>query len=186
MMSQTPALAAPSLGTAAAKVAAAVALLILSAKTTVPFWPVPMTMQVAAVFLIAGVGGLRLASTSLMAYLAAGALGLPVFAGTPEKGIGLAYMIGATGGYLMGFLLAATLVGWARDRFGKIAAIALMPVGLAIVYALGAAWLAQFVPADKVLAYGVTPFLLGDLCKIALAGLLTLAAPQALRNFAKV
>ena len=72
-----------------AKIALAVGLITLSAKITVPFWPVPMTMQVAAILLIAGLGGLRFGVTSVGAYLAVGAAGLPVFAGTPEKGIGL-------------------------------------------------------------------------------------------------
>ena len=101
----------------------------------------------------------------------------------PEKGIGLAYMVGPTGGYLLGFLVAAILVGWATDRFGHRLGSLSMPLGLAVIYALGVAWLSQFVPSDKLLAFGVTPFLLGDLCKVALAILLTVAAPAALRRW---
>ncbi|WP_108814745.1 biotin transporter BioY [Loktanella sp. Alg231-35] len=163
-----------------AKVALAVGLITLSAKITIPFWPVPMTMQVATILLVAGLGGLRFGVASVGAYLAAGAAGLPVFAGTPEKGIGLAYMFGPTGGYLLGFLVAAILVGWATDRFGRRHGSLSMPLGLAVIYALGVAWLSQFVPSDKVLAFGVTPFLFGDLCKVVLAALLTVAAPTAL------
>jgi biotin transport system substrate-specific component len=159
------------------KVAIAVCLITLSAKITVPFWPVPMTMQVAAILLVAGMGGLRLGAVSVGAYLAAGAAGLPVFSGTPEKGIGLAYMFGPTGGYLVGFLCAAILVGWATDRFGRRLGCLSMPLGLAVIYAFGVAWLAQFVPSGKVLALGVTPFLIGDACKVALAVLLTATAP---------
>ena len=166
-----------------AKVALAVGLITLSAKITIPFSPVPMTMQVAAILLVAGLGGLRFGATSVGAYLAAGAAGLPVFAGMPEKGIGLAYMVGPTGGYLLGFLVAAILVGWATDRFGRRLGSLSMPLGLAVIYALGVAWLSQFVPSDKLLAFGVTPFLLGDLCKVALAILLTVAAPAALRRW---
>lgn len=168
-----------------AKIAVAVGLITLSAKVAIPFWPVPMTMQVAAIFLIAGLGGLRFGGASVASYLALGAAGLPVFAGAPEKGIGLAYMTGPTGGYLTGFLLAAGLVGWAADRFGQRAVLISMPVGLAVVYGFGVAWLAQFVPADKVLAFGVTPFLVGDICKIALAAALTILAPAALTRWIK-
>lgn len=167
------------------KLVIAVGILTVSAKVTIPFWPVPMTMQVAAVLLIAGLGGMKFGSASVMAYLATGAAGLPVFAGTPEKGIGLAYMVGPTGGYLVGFLVAAALVGWAADRFGKYYAAAAMPVGLAIIFALGVAWLARFVPADQVLAYGLTPFLFGGACKVALAAILTIKAPTAVRRWIK-
>ena len=118
------------------KYALAVGLITLSAKITVPFWPVPMTMQVAAILLVAGLGGLRFGASSVAAYLAAGAAGLPVFAGTPEKGIGLAYMVGPTGGYLLGFLVAAALVGWATDRFGTRLGTLAMPVGLAVIYVI--------------------------------------------------
>ena len=166
-----------------AKIALAVGLITLSAKITIPFWPVPMTMQVAAILLIAGLGGLRFGATSVGAYLAAGAAGLPVFAGTPEKGIGLAYMFGPTGGYLLGFLVAAILVGWATDRFGRRLGSLSMPFGLAVIYAFGVAWLSNYVPSDKLLSLGVTPFLLGDFCKVALAALLTVAAPAAVTRW---
>lgn len=93
-MSQTLAKAQPRILENVAKIVIAVGLITLSAKITIPFWPVPMTMQVAAILFVAGLGGLRFGTASLEAYLAAGAAGLPVFAGTPEKGIGLAYMFG--------------------------------------------------------------------------------------------
>ena len=92
-------------------------LLTLSAKIKVPFYPVPMTMQTLAVMLIGFTFGWRLAGAAVLFYLAQGALGLPVFLlGTPEKGIGLAYMMGPTGGYLLGFVLAAVLCGWLAER----------------------------------------------------------------------
>jgi biotin transport system substrate-specific component len=163
----------------------AVGLITLSAKIKVPFYPVPMTLQVAAILLVAGLGGLRLGLAAMLGYLAAGAAGMPVFAGTPEKGIGLAYMAGPTGGYLLGFLVAAALVGGAVARFGKGAAFWSMPVSLGIIYILGVAWLAQFVPGDKVLAYGVLPFWMGDLCKVALAALLVFMTPPALKKLVR-
>lgn len=159
------------------KLTAAVCLLTLSAKVTVPFFPVPMTMQVAAVLLIAGLGGLRFGLTSMLSYLAAGAAGLPVFAGTPQSGIGLAYMAGPTGGYLLGFLAATLLTGWATDRFGRNAAIWAMPASLGVIYAFGLAWLWKFVPSEQLIALGLTPFLLGDVVKVALAACLTIWAP---------
>lgn len=160
-----------------AKIALAVGIITLSAKITIPFWPVPMTMQVFAILLVAGLGGLRVGTASVGAYLASGAAGLPVFAGTPEKGIGLAYMFGPTGGYLLGFLVAAILVGWATQRFGRRLGALSMPLGLAVIYALGVAWLSGFVPSERLLEFGVMPFLAGDVFKVALAVLLTIAAP---------
>lgn len=168
-----------------AKIALAVGLITLSAKVTVPFWPVPMTMQVAAILLVAGLGGLRFGVASVGAYLAMGAAGVPVFAGAPEKGVGLAYMFGPTGGYLLGFFVAAVLVGWATDRFGRHLGSLSMLLGLGVIYLLGVAWLSQFVPSDKLLAFGIAPFLFGDLCKVAVAALLTVAAPAALSRWVK-
>ncbi|MBT7506665.1 MAG: biotin transporter BioY, partial [Rhodospirillales bacterium] len=83
------------------------ALLAISAKIQIPFYPVPMTMTTFMVLLLGMSLGWRLAAATILLYLAEGAAGMPVFAGTPEKGIGLAYMMGGTGGYLIGYLLAA-------------------------------------------------------------------------------
>ena len=81
-------------------------LLTISAKIKVPFYPVPMTMQTFVVVIIGIAFGWKLGLATIFAYLFEGAVGLPVFAGTPEKGIGLSYMIGPTGGYLVGFISA--------------------------------------------------------------------------------
>ncbi|MYM55031.1 biotin transporter BioY [Thalassovita mangrovi] len=177
--SQTAAPGATRTGQAL-RVLAGVALLTASAKIQVPFWPVPMTLQIAAMMVLAAAYGLRLGSATMIAYLAVGAAGLPVFAGTPEKGIGLAYMLGGTGGYLAGFLAATVIVGFAADRLAKLALWPAMAMGLVAIYALGLGWLAQFVPGDKLLAYGFTPFILGDAVKITIAALLVWAAPKAL------
>ena len=95
-------------------------LLILSAKIQIPFWPVPMTLHTLAVFFLAATLGPRLGFAAMAAYLTAGALGMPVFSGTPERGIGLAYMAGPTGGYLAGYLLGAGLTGWLAQGRGLI------------------------------------------------------------------
>lgn len=145
------------------------ALITLGAKVQIPFWPVPMTLHTLAVFLIAGTLGPRLGMAAMLAYLTAGALGLPVFSGSPERGIGLTYMAGPTGGYLLGYLLAAGVSGALARGRGLIGRFLAMLAGLALVYACGLAWLALFVPASKLLAVGLLPFVAGDLLKLALA-----------------
>ncbi|HSG95585.1 MAG TPA: biotin transporter BioY [Afifellaceae bacterium] len=157
----------------AALVVAGSLALWVSAKIQVPFYPVPMTLQTLAIMVIAASFGLRLGVATVLLYLAEGAFGLPVFAGTPEKGIGLAYMMGSTGGYLAGYVIAVALVGWLAERgfdrnvfklFGA------MFVGDVIVFALGLLWLGTLLGWDKpILAWGLYPFILGDLTKIALA-----------------
>lgn len=164
-----------------ALVVAGVLLMTLAARTQIPFWPVPMTLHTLAVMAFAVGLGPRLATGIFMAYLAAGAAGLPVFSGTPERGIGLAYMAGPTGGYLLGYLAASWLAGTlaqGRSTGGRLLA---MLAGLAVVYATGLAWLAAFVPADQVIALGFLPFIAGDLLKIGVvaAGGALLAAPLA-------
>ena len=154
-------------------------LLWLSAKVQVPFWPVPMTLQVMVIFGLAAVLGLRLGLATVALYVFEGALGLPVFAGTPEKGIGIAYMLGPTGGYILGFVLMAAVVGWLADRgFARSSwKLALAGVaGLAALYVPGLAWLAQFIGMDKALAFGFWPFILGDLVKLAVVALAVPAA----------
>jgi biotin transport system substrate-specific component len=91
-------------------------LLWVSAKVQVPFWPVPMTMQTFVVLGLGAAFGWRLGMATVALYLLEGAMGLPVFAGTPEKGIGLAYMAGPTGGYLAGFVVAAGITGWLAEK----------------------------------------------------------------------
>lgn len=147
-------------------VAVGAGLMVLAAKTQIPFWPVPMTLHTLAVMAFAVMLGPRLAVSIFAAYLALGAAGLPVFSGSPERGIGLAYMLGPTGGYLAGYLAASWLVGmlaWGRGMLGRLLA---MLAGLALVYAAGVAWLALFIPASQLAAAGLWPFLLGDLLKL--------------------
>jgi len=155
------------------------ALLWASARAQVPMWPVPMTMQ-SFVVLVIGFGyGARLGMATVLFYLAQGALGFPVFAGTPEKGIGLAYMMGTTGGYLAGFVLSAGLCGWLAERgWGSSFAglVGAMALGSAILFVPGVLWLATFVGLDKAIALGLTPFAAGILVKGALGVAVLLAA----------
>jgi biotin transport system substrate-specific component len=156
-------------------VLAGTALLALAAKITVPFWPVPITLQTLAVFLIAAAYGRDLAVATLLAYLVEGAIGLPVFA----TGSGLAYMAGPTGGYLVGFVAAAAIVGHAADKgFDRNAPVLFgaMMLGEIVILALGAAWLAILFGAEKAIAFGVGPFIVTDVIKIALAAAIVRAA----------
>ena len=152
---------------------AGTALLTVAAKIQVPFYPVPMTLQTFVVLALGMAYGWRLGAATLLLYLAEGALGLPVFAGTPEKGIGLAYMLGGTGGYLIGFVLAAAVCGWLAERGWdrNVAWTALaMAIGNAVIYIPGLLWLGGLFGWDKpILEWGLTPFLLGDATKLALA-----------------
>ena len=152
---------------------AGTALLTVSAKIQIPFYPVPMTLQTFVVLAIGMAYGWRLGGATLILYLAEGAAGLPVFAGTPEKGIGLAYMLGGTGGYLAGFVLAAAVCGWLAERgWDRNAArtAAAMLIGNALIYVPGLLWLGGLYGWDKpILEWGLTPFLFGDLAKLALA-----------------
>jgi biotin transport system substrate-specific component len=153
---------------------AGAAVMWISAKIKVPFYPVPMTLQTLALFGIAAAYGLRLGVSTIALYLAAGAAGLPVFAGTPEKGIGLAYMVGPTGGYLAMYLVAAAIIGYAVDRgFGRNALklFGVMLIAELIILSGGVAWLAALFGFEKALAFGVGPFIVTDLVKIALAAL---------------
>jgi len=154
------------------------ALLTLSAKIQVPFWPVPMTMQTYVVLVLGAMFGARLGAATVLLYLAQGAMGLPVFAGTPEKGLGLAYMMGPTGGYLVGFVAAAWVVGLLAERGWDRSIVRLMvamAAGHAIIFAFGVTWLAQLVGWNKAWMLGVAPFYAATVFKTAL-GALTLPA----------
>ena len=141
----------------------------LSAHVQIPFWPVPLTLQVLVVLLVGSFAGPRVAIAAFALYLAEGAVGLPVFAGTPARGIGLAYMAGTTGGYLLGQFAATALISIFIERLRPALRPALLLAGLVVIYALGAAWLATFVGAERAWTLGVAPFLLGDAAKLGIA-----------------
>ncbi|TKT81177.1 biotin transporter BioY [Aquamicrobium sp. LC103] len=147
-------------------------LLTLSAKTKVVFGPVDMSLQTLAVLGIAATFGMRLGLATLLFYLAQGAMGLPVFQSSPEKGIGLAYMLGTTGGYLAGFVVMTAIVGWAADRgWGRnpFKLFGTMLIADAVMLAMGFAWLALLIGSQQAWQFGVVPFVLPDLIKAALA-----------------
>ena len=157
-------------------------LLALSAHIKVPFYPVPVTMQTMLVLLIGMAYGSRLGFATILAYLAQGAVGLPVFAG----GAGLAYMAGPTGGYLFGFAVSAFLVGMMAEKgWGKSyqsTALA-MVIGNIVIYAFGVTWLSSIIGSfDKAIQFGLMPFIYGDLLKIVIA---TIALPVAWKYLPK-
>ncbi len=149
-------------------------LLWASAKVQVPFWPVPMTMQPFVVLGLGAAFGWRLGMATVVLYLLEGAMGLPVFAGTPEKGIGLAYMAGPTGGYLAGFVLAAGVTGWLAEKgFDRnfLSTVAAMLAGTIVIYVCGVGYLASLIGIDKALTFGLYPFIPGDMVKVLLAAI---------------
>ena len=149
------------------------ALIALCAQVSVPFYPVPVTMQTFAVILIGLTYGWRLGGITVALYLIEGSIGLPVFAG--GKG-GMIVMMGPTAGYLYGFFLAAVACGWFTERgFDRSYLKLIVPLlaGNVLLYTSGLIWLGNFIGWDKpVLDLGLYPFIPGDLLKIALAAVL--------------
>ncbi len=165
-------------------VLAGTAILAISAKIKVPFYPVPMTLQTFAIMAIGAAYGSRLAVATVVAYLAEAAIGLPVLTNTPPEVASLLYFLGPTGGFLIGFIPLAWIVGTAADRGWDRSVpklFAAMIAADAVTFALGFAWLAWFAhlangmsgvgPAGA-FAGAVVPFVLGDVLKIALASML--------------
>ena len=147
-------------------------LLWASAKLQVPFWPVPVTLQTYVVLTLGALFGWRLGAATVGTYLAEGILGLPVFAGTPTNGIGVAYMAGPTGGYLAGYLVAVVLVGTLADsRWNRsiLSTAAALLIGELTILGLGCCWLAAQFGWEGAVTLGFGPFLLGDGVKLVLA-----------------
>lgn len=167
-------------------------LLVLAAKVKVPFWPVPVTLQTLAVLGLGAFYGRRLGAATVALYIAYGLAGLPVFTNTPPAPAGLLYLVGPTGGFLAGFVVAAYVAGWAAERGASVLRlIAGMAAAEALILGLGFAWLAlgaqmtsgaTGVGFAKAFAFGVQPFLLGDLVKLALATSLVGASWSVLRH----
>ncbi|HAJ83785.1 MAG TPA: biotin transporter BioY [Rhodobacteraceae bacterium] len=157
-------------------VLAGIAALALAAKIKIPMVPVPMTMGTFAVLSIGAAYGMRLGLATIIGYMLIGALGFDVFAGSSAETFGMTYMMGGTGGYLVGYVLAVLALGYAaRQRWDRsIGKMALaMILGNILIYVPGLIWLAVLYGTDApIFAWGLTPFLLGDLVKLALAALL--------------
>ena len=148
--------------------------LTVSAKIKIPFYPVPMTMQTFVVLLI-GVGfGWKISVATVSLYLFEGLTGLPVFAGTPEKGIGIVYFTGPTMGYLIGFLVATFLSGYLNFKTNIYLIFLKLIISVSTIYILGIIWLGYLIGWEKpIFELGAKPFLLAELFKILLLTLLT-------------
>lgn len=171
---------AAKLATNLATVVLGTLLITIAAKINVPVWPVPVTLQSMAIAALAAAFGARIGVATVALYLLEGAMGLPVFA----TGGGLAYLVGPTGGFLLGFLVMAGIIGLAADRGASAKPLTLfgaMLVGEAVLLSLGFAWLlllsgqAQWIDQTNVIASAwagaVQPFLVWDVLKMALAAL---------------
>ena len=146
-----------------------------------PFTPVPITGQTLGVLLVGGALGSKRGAASMLLYLLEGAVGLPVFA---AGGAGPLVLLGPSGGYLLGFVPAAYLVGWLAERgFDRsfLPAVLAFGLGEVVIYAIGVPWLAFFVGAKQALAAGFWPFLPGAVVKAAAAGALLPVAWAAVR-----
>ena len=144
-------------------------LLTISAKIKIPFYPVPMTMQTFVVLLMGITFGWKISVSIISLYLFEGIIGLPVFAGTPEKGIGLIYFTGPTMGYLIGFLFASFIAGYLNFKTNIFFIFTKLILSVSIIYILGILWLGNLIGWDKPLfELGVAPFLLAELFKISL------------------
>jgi len=144
-------------------------LLTISAKTKIPFYPVPMTMQTFVVLFLGITLGSKIGLITISLYLFEGIFGLPVFAGTPEKGIGLVYFTGPTMGYLIGFLVAVYFSGSFKYDKGLINTFLKLIFSVSFIYILGIIWLGILIGWDKpIFELGVKPFLLAELFKMLL------------------
>ena len=149
-------------------------LLTVSAKIKIPFYPIPMTMQTFIVLLIGITLGPKIGLLTVSLYLFEGIFGLPVFAGTPEKGIGLVYFTGPTMGYLIGFLVAVYFTGLFKYDKGLINTFLKLIFSISFIYTLGLIWLGTLIGWDKpIFKMGAEPFLLAELFKILLLVFLT-------------
>lgn len=164
----------------AALVSTAVLFVAICTQISVPlpFTPVPITGQTFAVLLVGGAYGAVRAATAVAAHIGVGLIGLPVFA---DGSHGIATLLSATGGYLVGMLVAAVLVGAAAEhRWDRaiLSSVLTMLAGSAVIYLIGAGWLAIDLQAGPARAFelGVRPFVIGDILKLALAGALLPAA----------
>ena len=145
-------------------------ILAVSSKIKIPFYPVPMTMQTLIVLVI-GIGfGWKLGLATVSLYLFEGIIGLPVFSGTPEKGIGLIYFTGPTMGYLIGFLVAVYISGKFIYDNNLVKNFLKLMLATSFIYILGMSWLGSLIGWDKpIFQLGAQPFLLAELFKILIA-----------------
>jgi len=148
-------------------------ILAVSSKLKIPFYPVPMTMQTFVILFIGVTFGWRLGVAIVALYLFEGLVGLPVFSGTPEKGIGFVYFTGPTMGYLIGFLVAVFFSGFFKYDNNFFKNFLKLTFSICFVYLIGMLWLGLLIGWDKpIFKLGAEPFLLAELFKITLVTLI--------------
>ena len=149
-------------------------LITLSAKIKIPFYPVPMTMQTFVVLFLGISFGYKIAVATVSVYLVEGLLGLPVFSNSPEKGVGLAYFVGPTMGYLIGFLFAAFFAGYLNFKTNLILIFIKFLFSVFFIYFFGIVWLGILIGWEKpIFKLGFFPFIYAELFKILLLTFLT-------------
>jgi len=142
-------------------------LLAISSKIKIPFYPVPMTMQTMVVLFLGITLGWKLGLATISLYLFEGIIGIPVFSGTPEKGVGIIYFTGPTMGYLIGFLFTVYFAGSLNFSKNLLIKFLQLLFSLSFIYILGILWLGNLIGWEKPLfQLGVQPFLLAELFKI--------------------
>ena len=157
-------------------------LLAISSKIKIPFYPVPMTMQTLTVLVIGIAFGWKLGLATISLYLFEGIIGLPVFSGTPEKGIGLVYFTGPTMGYLLGFLAAVFLAGFFDYKNNLLINFLKLSFATSFIYIFGIIWLGSLIGWDKpIFKLGAQPFLLAEVFKILIVTF-TLSQIKKIRN----
>ena len=145
-------------------------MLAISSKIKIPFYPVPMTMQTLVILIIGISFGWKLGLSTVFLYLFEGIIGLPVFSGTPEKGIGLIYFTGPTMGYLLGFLVAVYISGKFVYDNNLLKNFLKLLLATSFIYILGMLWLGNIIGWNKpIFQLGAQPFLLAELFKILIA-----------------
>ena len=142
-------------------------LLAVSSKIKIPFYPVPMTMQTLVVLFLGIVLGWKLGLATISLYLFEGIIGIPVFSGSPEKGVGIVYFTGPTMGYLIGFLFTVYFAGFLNFSTNLFIKFSQLLFSVSFIYILGFLWLGTLIGWEKPLfQLGVQPFLLAELFKI--------------------
>ena len=142
-------------------------LLAISSKIKIPFYPVPMTMQTLVVLILGITLGWRLGVATIALYLFEGIIGLPVFSGSPEKGVGIIYFTGPTMGYLIGFLFTVYFAGFFNFNQNISIKFLRLTFSVSFIYILGILWLGILIGWEKPLfQLGVQPFLLAEMFKV--------------------
>ena len=158
-------------------------LLAISSKIKIPFYPVPMTMQTLVVLFLGLALGWKLGLATVSLYLFEGIIGIPVFSGSPEKGVGIIYFTGPTMGYLIGFLFTVYFAGsfnFSKNLFIKFLQLLF---SVSFIYILGVLWLGTLIGWEKPLfQLGVQPFLLAELFKVLII-LFSISKIRSLRKY---